>query len=221
MAIKLQVESLTDQAYDILKGKIINRELPPGTRLVDSQLAEECGISRTPLRDAIRKLVEEGLVTACSKRGYCVFKPTKKDIEEIFEIRQMLDEMAARKLVREILPEDPEAYRKCENLCAELRAHAEAGEEKEKFIKSDEDFHDQMIMMIDNARLHAIYSDIRNQTQTFRRVTSGDKSRIAKANNQHEKICKGLLNLDLEETLAAITEHNRLSMNDALADFKE
>ena len=56
----LKVDMLNQQAYDILKEKIIKKELLPGTRLVDSQLAEDFGISRTPLRDAIRKLAEEG-----------------------------------------------------------------------------------------------------------------------------------------------------------------
>ena len=56
----LKIDTLNQQAYDILKEKILNKELLPGTRLVDSQLAEDFGISRTPLRDAIRKLAEEG-----------------------------------------------------------------------------------------------------------------------------------------------------------------
>lgn len=219
--MKLQVESLTDKAYNILKQKIIDKELPPGTRLVDSQLAEEYGISRTPLRDAIRKLLEDGLVTNYSNRGYCVFKPTQKDIEEIFEIRLMIDEMAVRKLVNDVLPNDPEAVSTFQRLYDDLRATKDTEDKNESFIQDDEDFHDQMILLTKNTRLFTIYSENRSQTRMFRRITSSDKNRIAKANRHHEKICEGLLNLDLNQALAAVKEHVALSMTDALADFQE
>ena len=87
----LKIDTLNQQAYDILKEKILNKELLPGTRLVDSQLAEDFGISRTPLRDAIRKLAEEGFVVSSpTKKGYYVYQPSAKDINEIFELRQIL-----------------------------------------------------------------------------------------------------------------------------------
>lgn len=219
--MKLQVESLTDKVYNILKQKIIDKELPPGTRLVDSQLAEEYGISRTPMRDAIRKLAEDGLVTSYSNRGYCVFKPTQKDIEEIFEIRLMVDEMAVRKLVNEILPQNPEAVATFRQFYEDLHAPKETEFENDSFIQADEDFHDRMILLTGNTRLFAIYSENRSQTRMFRRITSNDKSRMAKANRHHEKICEGLLNLNLEQALTAVDEHIRLSMQDALTDFQE
>ena len=80
MTQKLVVNNLTQQAYDLLRTKIITKEILPGTRLVDSTLAQQYGISRTPMRDAIRKLAEEGLVTPSSTKGYFVYKPTLKDI---------------------------------------------------------------------------------------------------------------------------------------------
>lgn len=108
----LKVDMLNQQAYDILKEKIIKKELLPGTRLVDSQLAEDFGISRTPLRDAIRKLAEEGfVVNHPMKKGYYVYQPSAKDINEIFEMRLILDLAAATKLIREILPREPQRLR--------------------------------------------------------------------------------------------------------------
>ena len=215
MEIKLQVDSLTDQAYDILKEKIISKQFPPGMRLVDSQLAKDYGISRTPLRDAIRKLYEDGLVTSYSRKGYCVFQPSKDDILEIFEIRLMIDVAAARKLIAEILPNNKEAYAVIEDFHNKFSMVAE----NEAFIKTDEGFHDKLIQMMGSNRLYEFYTEIRNQTRSFRRKTSVDKARIAKANNHHERICRGLLDLDLDATIRAMTDHIELSMNDALQDL--
>ncbi len=215
MEMKLQVDSLTDQAYDILKEKIISKQFQPGMRLVDSQLAKDYGISRTPLRDAIRMLYEDGLVTTCSGRGYCVFQPSKDDIREIFEIRLMIDVAAARKLITEILPNDKAAYASIEDFYKVFSKDAE----KEGFIKADENFHDKLVQMMGNNRLYEFYTEIRNQTRAFRRMTAVDKARTTKANNHHERICKGLLALDLDATVKAMTEHIELSMNDALLDL--
>ena len=112
MTQKLVVNNLTQQAYDLLRTKIITKEILPGTRLVDSTLAQQYGISRTPMRDAIRKLAEEGLVTPSSTKGYFVYKPTLKDIEEIFEIREMIDISVTTKVITKILPQNPAALEK-------------------------------------------------------------------------------------------------------------
>jgi DNA-binding GntR family transcriptional regulator len=215
MPIKLQVDSLTDQAYGILKEKILTKQFPPGMRLVDSQLAEEFGISRTPLRDAIRKLYEEGLATSHAGRGYCVFSPGREDICEIFEIRLMIDVTAAKKLISEVLPHDREAYA----LIGQFHELFSGEVEGEKFTKTDEEFHDKLVQLMGNARIQAFYMEIRDQTRTIRRRSSVDKARIAKFSGHHERICRGLLDLDLEATVQAMTEHIELSRADALKDL--
>ena len=217
MAIKLQVDSLTDQAYNILKEKILTKQFPPGMRLVDSQLAEEFGISRTPLRDAIRKLYEEGLATSHAGRGYCVFSPGRQDICEIFEIRLMIDVTAAKKLISEVLPNDSQAY----SLIGQFHQLFSGEVGGEAFTKTDEEFHDKLVQLMGNARLNAFYTEIRDQTRTIRRRSSADKARIAKFSAHHERICRGLLELDLEATVQAMTEHIDLSRADALKDLAQ
>lgn len=220
MGIVLASYSLTDQAYDIIKEKIISKEFPPGMRLIDSQLAKDYGISRTPLRDAIRKLNEDGLVANCPNRGFCVFQPTQKDINEIFEIRLMMDKAAATKLINDILPSNKEAYDTIEGFYTSFQQQNNLDVANESFVKADEDFHDKVVLMIDNERFYNFYVEIRNQTRAFRKKTSGDKERRAKAFMHHEKICRGFLNLDLDQTIKALSEHIELSRNDALADFQ-
>lgn len=213
----LKVDNLNQQAYEILRRKIISKEILPGTRLVDSQLAEEFGISRTPLRDAIRKLTEEGMVmNVPGKKGYFVYKPSAQDINEIFEVRLFLDLAAATKLITEVFPEHPEALEKLRDfyLC-------EQENDVESFIKRDEDFHDIIIQLCDNSRLSAIYADLRVQTRAFRSVTSRNSKRIDKARNFHEKIYRGFMEMDLDGTLSAIRHHVEYSREDAVADYIE
>lgn len=213
--MKLTVDNLNKQAYDALKGKIINKEFPPGMRLVDSQLAKEYGISRTPLRDAIRKLNEDGLVIR-KNNGYFIFQPSIHDIEEIFELRLMMDIAAVTKLITEVLPNNSEAY---EQLMKSYESTLDPVENSTNFVRSDEDFHDIIIRLTGNTRMISFYSDIRNQTRAFRRITSYNANRVQQAQNFHEKIFLGLKNLDLDMAIAAIEKHIALSKQDALLDF--
>ena len=83
------MDNLNKKAYDAIKMDIVERRLIAGTRLVDSKLAEQYGISRTPIRDALMRLTEEGLVENTGK-GYYVYMPSADDIRELFELRQAM-----------------------------------------------------------------------------------------------------------------------------------
>lgn len=214
--MKLTVDNLNQQAYDVLKEKIIQKELPPGTRLVDSQLAEEFGISRTPLRDAIRKLAEEGLAVSNAKRGYYVYQPSAEDINEIFDLRQILDIAAVTKLIEDVLPNNPEAMKELK----EKYSNEHTAVESNAFVKRDESFHDTIIRLAGNKRMHAIYTDLGNQTRAFRRATSFDNIRMEKANNYHNRIYQGLIHLDLDAAIDAVKTHVAFSRADALRDYE-
>ncbi|HHV59005.1 MAG TPA: GntR family transcriptional regulator [Clostridiaceae bacterium] len=216
--MKLTVNNLNVQAYNALKSKILNKELPPGTRLIDTQLAKEYGISRTPLRDAIRKLTEEGLiVNDKTRKGYFVFQPSEKDIEELFELRLMMDLAAVTKLIREVLPNNPSAI---EQLIHSFEFTSNSKDSEKGFIQRDEDFHDTIIRLTGNFRLMSYYSDISNQMRIFRKFTSSDTERMNQANSLHEQILTGLKNLDLDMATDAVKKHTKLSKQDALRDFK-
>ena len=216
MTQKLVVNNLTQQAYDLLRTKIITKEILPGTRLVDSTLAQQYGISRTPMRDAIRKLAEEGLVTPSSTKGYFVYKPTLKDIEEIFEIREMIDIAVTTKVITKILPQNPAALEKItQSYLKGLNTPACSTD----FIQSDEDFHASIISLSDNSRLIEYYSELRYQTKNFRLQTSKNTEKIQQANNYHEKIYEGIKTLNLDMALQAIHTHVEYSRLNAIRNF--
>lgn len=216
--MKLLSTNLNDQAYQVLKNSILNREFLPGTRLVDSQLAEQFGISRTPLRDAIRKLTEEGLVVKNSQKGYSVFCPSYNDIIEIFELREILDIAAATKLIQEILPNNAAAMEEIRHSYEGI-SHTSQSESFSDFVKNDEDLHDTIIRLAGNTRMIRIYSDLRDQTRIFRRMTAPNHLRVELAKQYHSRIYQGLTELNLEKTIDAIKTHILYSKNDALSDF--
>lgn len=215
MSTELVTNNLNSQVYEILKNKILSKELKPGTRLVDSQIAHEFGISRTPIRDAIRNLAEDGLVVAVGKKGYAVFQPSVTDINEIFELRSILDIAAVTKLITEILPDNKEVMTRLEQDYLEYGKNNNG----QDFIRSDEDFHDMLIHACGNSRLTNIYTELRTQTRFFRSKTSVDKARKEKAILNHQQILNGLKALDLEAAISAVKQHVETSRRDAINDY--
>ena len=217
--MKLTVDNLNKQAYDALKQSLLEKKYPAGMRLVDSKLAEDFAISRTPIRDALMKLSEEGLVYS-NGRGFRVYSPTADDIREIFELRLMFDLYAARKVIEEILPKDADAEKRID--CAYLsEANADDQEADDDFIKSDEDFHACIVALLGNERLSDSYCDIRNQMRAFRSITAHSADRRRKAHRYHERIYQALKHRDVQAVEEAIRLHTSLSMEDALHDIEE
>jgi DNA-binding GntR family transcriptional regulator len=101
-----QHENLDQKAYQILKNMIMERQLLPGEKIPQERLAQELGISRTPLVSALKFLEQEKLVEAKPRRGYFVRLFTKKDLVSIFELREVLEGLAARRAAQRINPAD-------------------------------------------------------------------------------------------------------------------
>ena len=209
--MQLTVYNLNKQAYDAIKLDLLERRLPAGTRLVDSKLAEQYGISRTPIRDALMKLAEEGLVDNANK-GYFVFMPSADDIREIFEVRLMMDLYTARTIIEDILPQKPEIQKIIDDAY-----HVDSS--ASTFVKGDETFHDTLVSITGNSRLINFYSSISNQMRAFRSVTAKSHERMNQANNYHGKIYQAIIARDLVAAEVAIRVHTQLSMEDALRDF--
>lgn len=212
-------DSLATQAYEILLQYIFDHRLPAGTRLIDSQLANELGISRTPVREAIRRLVEDGLVEIRNIRSYYVACPTMQTMYDIYELRQILDEAVVRKLISTVLPKDPEAQ-------AVLRGLRQRTEEQTDFsgavfCKEDEYFHDQITALVQNQALMQCYSQLRFKTRIYRAFTSDSPARVRRSYQGHLRLCSALLCLDLDEALAAVDEHVRMSIEYCLEDLRQ
>jgi len=97
--------TLTSRVYEVLKNKILGMELPPGTRLKDGELAEDLEVSNTPVREAIRQLEKDGLAETIPYQGNFVRKMSREEVCEIYDVRMVLEALAARLSVEMLTPE--------------------------------------------------------------------------------------------------------------------
>ena len=209
------MDNLNKKAYDAMKLDIVERRLTAGTRLVDSKLAEKYGISRTPIRDALMRLTEEGLVENTGK-GYYVYMPSADDIRELFELRLMMDLYSARVIVEQRLLLNPDNRRRIDLSCD----CPDGKIQDNSFVAADERFHGEMMALTGNARLMNYYNSICNQMRAFRSVTARSEERMNQAKNDHMLIYQAIVLGDLAAAEEAIRKHTRQSMADALRDFE-
>jgi len=212
---KLKVNSLNEQAYFLIKEKIINKEFLPGMRLVDSALAEQFGISRTPCRDAIRKLADEGLVISSDKKGYSVFLPSEKDIYEIYEVRYLIEAAAIKKLIEEIIPRNPAVLGDIEKAYKQTLLV-----DMEQKVTETEKFHMSIILPLNNSRLTANYKDLLTQTRVFRCNTLSDNEKQKRTQYCHEKLFEAIKAQNIEAAMDALNEHNRVGIEIDISDIR-
>lgn len=155
---------LRDVVFNTLREAILKGELIPGERLMEKQLAERLGVSRTPIREAIRKLELEGLVIMVPRKGAEVAQITKKDIKDVLEVRATLEALAVR-LACEKMTESGIAH--LEQLKDEF-IEAAANKDVELIIKKDVEFHDAIFLATENDKLIQIINNLREQIYRFR-----------------------------------------------------
>ncbi len=175
---------LRDVVFQTLRTAILRGELKPGERLMELQLAAKLGVSRTPIREAIRKLEQEGLAVTIPRKGAEVARITAKDVDDVLEIREALEVLVARLA--------------CSNITRdEIQQLKEAGEQFRKMTKNsditaiaaaDEDFHNILYYVSDNPKLLALLSNLREQMYRYRVEYLKDVSVYPQLIEEHEQL---------------------------------
>ena len=155
---------LRDVVFNTLREAILKGELQPGERLMELQLASKLGVSRTPIREAIRMLEQEGLAVTMPRKGAEVARMTLKDMEDVLEVREALDELAARIACAKINDEQLENLKSIRD---EFKKSLDSGDVK-KIAEEDVRFHDAIYEATDNAKLIALTNNIREQMYRYR-----------------------------------------------------
>ena len=203
--------SMQNQAYQFIRKKIERCEYAPNDMLSESLLREELGFSRTPVREAIGRLAQEGLVRVYPKRGIMVCAISIGDIHQIFEVRSLVEPYALT------------AYHDKLDL-AEIARFAEffhsysGGGESSELYGVDDRFHETLISAIENDYLLELYDRIHVQSVRLR-VLSGRliESRIRDTMAEHARIADACLARDWQGAALAMTEHLRCSKESSLA----
>ncbi len=194
---------LRELVFESLREAIISGALPPSERLMEIQLAEEMGVSRTPVREAIRKLELEGLVAMIPRKGAYVAGMSIKDIVDVFEIRGALEGLAAELASERVTDEELESM---ERYLVKISEEIENGD-LSKVVETDTDFHTLIYKASRNARLSQTISNLREQIQRFRTTSLSFPGRMKIALEEHRKIVEAISSRDGELARRLAQEH--------------
>lgn len=200
-------QSLKLRAYHIIKEKIVNCEYAPSTMLNEEVLREEIGASRTPIRDALSRLEQEGLITIIPKKGVMVSGLSISDINMIFEVR-LLFEPYALKNYGFTIPEET-ILRYYNELSIPHKVQKSSG-----FFLMDDDFHNAIISAVPNRFLRQTYEMIQTQNLRFRVMTGQiSQDRLEETIAEHLTIIKACLRQDWDAAADAMRMHLLASKN--------
>ena len=196
-------KSLGGQVHEKLKRAIVNGELKPSSRIVETRLAEALGISRTPVREAIHKLEREGFIRQDSRGGFFVVGLTLADIEETFGIRSVLESYAARLAALKHRPED---LKPLERKLEEYQAHLERGE-LASLPRINTEFHDLLYGLSRSPRLVRMISDLRDQIYRFRKAILRVEEMARTSNHDHREMLALIRKRDGEGVEGIVRAH--------------
>lgn len=195
--------SLRSKIYHRLKNAILDGVYKPGESLIEMKLAKELGVSRTPIREAIRQLELEGLVSSIPNKGVVVEGVTMQDVEDIYDIRKMIEGLAARWAAEKITDEQLKELKDI----LDLMEFFTDKENVEKFSELDSKFHEIIFKASNSRPLESVLSNFHHFIQRARLVSVKTKGRIACSLEEHRRIYKALAAHDPDAAEKAMTEH--------------
>jgi DNA-binding GntR family transcriptional regulator len=194
---------LRDVVFNTLRQAILKGELAPGERLMEIQLAERLGVSRTPIREAIRKLELEGLVLMVPRKGAEVAKISEKSLRDVLEVRRSLEELAIELACQRM---NPEAVEELEEKQAEFRAAVEKGNAME-IAETDEAYHDVIYKGTYNEKLVQMINNLREQMYRYRLEYIKDEDKRQVLLLEHDNILKAVKQRKVQDAKEAMREH--------------
>ncbi len=211
----IRLANVTESLYDALWRRLVNLEFEPGVRLSDEALAREFGVSRTPVREALLRLSQVGLVEVNARRGFFVTQPTRQSIEELFDLRTALESWAIRMATSRITASDLRPYLPAPS---DKPSQNEPGD-AEGFVRSDLDLHFFIVGRAGNERLAQTLRDISGQLAiTVLRLALAPNARV-QARHEHVRIVGALLLGDPGAAATAMEEHIQNVKHRALIEF--
>ena len=200
---------LRDVVFNTLRQAILRGELKPGERLMEIQLANKLGVSRTPIREAIRKLELEGLVLMIPRRGAEVAEITEKSLRDVLEVRGALEELAVDLACERITEDDIEKLREAAKEFEEVSK----SEDVTALAEADVKFHDIIYFATENQRLIQLLYNLREQMYRYRVEYLKRPEVHATLFAEHEHIIECIVKRDKVAAKQATSSHIDYQMN--------
>jgi DNA-binding GntR family transcriptional regulator len=199
------LSSLRAKVFNQLQNDILNGKYQPGDSLIELRLTEELGVSRTPIREAIRQLELEGLVQSIPNKGAIVKGISAKDIEDIYTIRMMIEGLAARWATEKITPQELEELKEA----LEFEEFYTIRNDSGHLMKFDSRFHDIIFKASKSMPLMHTLSTFHHYVQRARNASFSSPGRAQKALEEHKAILQAIMEKDSEKAEKLTTEHVR------------
>ncbi|MBR5122084.1 MAG: GntR family transcriptional regulator [Anaerotignum sp.] len=195
---------LRDVVFNTLRDAILTGKLVPGERLMENQLADKLGVSRTPVREALRMLELENLVELVPRKGAQVLDMSEKDITNILEVRSALEGLATSVACKKMSKED---LQQLKNMEVDFEK-AVADNDVERFVDIDEDFHDLIFSATENDKLINIFRNLRIQLYRYRMAQAkNNDTSMSTIVAHHRSIIRAIENHDAEEGASIAQGH--------------
>jgi len=200
-ALSLAPRALYEEVAELLRQRIFARELEPGSWIDEMRIAEELGISRTPLREALKVLAAEGLVTMKVRRGAYVTEVSEKDLRDVYHLLALLESDAARVV----------ASRASDAQLAELQTQHQALEaavhDRDRFFEINEAFHRLLLDLSDNKWRNQMVADLRKVMKLNRHQSLLKSGRISESLQEHRLLLQALQSRDAAASAQRMREH--------------
>ncbi len=219
--------SLSQLAYEFIHRKLLDDALPAGTRISENQLARELGISRTPVREAIRRLRSEGVLYQVPRSGTFVARPDRKRILDAYEVRINLECLAVAKAVRNMTASEvtqlgqlSETMRKAARGFRDSGAKVISGDMLHQFASADMQFHLLLLRAADNRLLFKTVAEVLMQKRTITfRAREDDLHLVARVWLFHARIARAVRRRDAQQARYWMRQHLRDSRRNVLLAF--
>jgi DNA-binding GntR family transcriptional regulator len=204
--------TLADEVYEVIRNRILSFDLPPGTRVKDSQLAASLGISNTPVREALRRLEEASLLETQPRRGTFVKQLNRSEIEGLYEVREALEELAVR------LAAERSSDALVDQMIDMASLHAQSVERQavDEYLELDRRFHDLIAEGANNPILGAMLRSLADRIHIFRRIDLGQIQDQMSA-QEHREIAQALRRRDSSLAAHLMSQHLQKTRNRVLA----
>lgn len=212
-----KAQNLPTSVYERLKIQIIDFTLKPGQKLQDRQLAIQLEVSRTPVREALNRLVQEGFVRQTPGQGYFVKEITIKEIEELYEVREALEVLAAKMAIQSI---NNSQIKKLSEILKRHKKLIQNGT-SESSLLDEAEFHKTIALSSGNQTLYVIISNIFDKIATYRGIGTLTLQRTKIAYQQHEEIFISLKEKDSRKLKKIMRGHITEARRDAIERVKK
>jgi DNA-binding GntR family transcriptional regulator len=219
--VSIEHSELGEKVYTLIRQQILLRRFQAGEKLDIYRLADQLGVSRTPVKDAVNRLALEGLVEILPRRGTFVTKFGRQNIEELFDARCMVELWAAQKAIKRATDEEIRQLQELVREGAKILKKADGEFDYESFSALNASFHRLMLELSRSRKLVEIYDSLHTHVQVTRAMSQRALEACQLAQAEHEKIVAAYRQRDLKKLKAAITTHLESTLEGSLKVVEE